>query len=232
MITNPNVLTMAVPAYDIDKIIGVFEGTLVSPDPGVNGSNYTEYTFPTTFNDTCLTRCVFSVDGGLTRNDDNMPVSYTDGGPVVYPLSASSFSRNNVVGIGVANSYVVSTSGHSQAYTVQFKIYCYAKTNQGIITPLPIPSEISYRTPNNFEKIYQQGFPSVTTSTTIKITETFLYSLNYVPDTKASIEYTSGARNGSIWPLSSALLGDLTLQPGQVTALATITPTSLTYTFD
>jgi len=214
---------MAVPENSVDKIIGFFEGTVTAPDPGIASLNYTEVSFDTGFSDTCLTRCVFSKDSGVTWNDDNME---SRGSP---NLQVSSFSRSNTAGIALIN---VGGGASSTAYTAQYKIFCYAKSDQGEVTPVETQQALAYSSNYNFEKIYLEGTVDLTTSTVGRVTTSVIHDLGYIPDTKVSLEYLSGTQNGSIWPIRAALFGDLIVFPNQAPGYVRLTDTTMTITLD
>ena len=218
-VTNPSALNMAIPENKVDQIIGVFTGTLTAPDPGVASLNYTEVTFDTQINDTCLTRCLFSTDGGDTKNDDFMS---GQGSP---RLDAASFSRDGLAGFAAIN---IGGGSSSQAYTVNYEVYCYAKSDQGGVTPLNIPQTLAYQSSDNYEKVYIEGVEPITTSTSVTTSIPIFHGLGYVPDTKTSIEYLTGAQAGSIWPLTNSTFGSVGVYADQVRGYVEVTESSAT----
>lgn len=199
VVTKPNNLRMAVPQYDVDKIIGIFTGSLTVPAPGLF-SGYSEQTFITGFNDTCLTRCLYTVDGG-SKNDDNFPSPI---GTDRLAVQATSFSRNNLAGVGGFNSDFTGAVPH----TVAFQLYCYAKKDQGKVSPIKTQQPLSYASKYNYEKIIIDRTTDISVTTGTPQTISVSHNLGRIPDTKTSIEYISvtggaiGEDVGTIYPVS------------------------------
>lgn len=223
---------MAIPQHQPDKIIGIFSGSLTIGAFTGLFAPYSEQTFTTGFNDTCLTRCVYRVDGGQS-NDDNFGV---EAGGLANSITASSFSRNNLAGIAVRNSDT------SSAHTITFDIYCYAKQTQGSVEPIKTNQALSYASKYNYEKIFIEDIVPVTTSTSANVSVPIVHGLGYIPDTKTSIEYVSANvvsgsftyDDGSVWPAAMSQIPDF--NSGPVTHNAAycsvgLTPTTATYTF-
>ncbi len=188
-VTQPQNLRMAVPQYDVDKIIGIFTGSFSTPAPGLF-VGYNEQTFNTDFNDTCLTRCLYQVDGG-DKNDDNFPYPI---GSNRFGVQATSFSRNNTAGVGAFNSDFSGAIPH----TVNFQLYCYAKSDQGKVNPIKTDQPLAYASRYNYEKIYIDEVQPMTVTTGSPQTFSVLHDLGYVPDTKTSIEYVSTTGGGGV----------------------------------
>lgn len=231
-VTNASALSLALPAHEPDKIIGIFTGSITIPAYTGLNPPYEEETFITGFGDTCLTRCVYQVDGGQ-KNDDNMGIEIAG---IRNTVKGSSFSRNNLVGFAATNSDTLAS------HDLTYSIYCYAKSTQALVTPITTNQPLAYASKFNYEKIYLEDIRPVTTSTASNVSFTIFHDLNYIPDTKTSIEYTSanvvsGSFSydlGSIWPASLSQTLDFTGSPiahnGALCSVA-LTPTTATYTF-
>lgn len=199
---NLSKLSMALPKYPTDKIIGVFTGTLhVAAPTGAQQVLYAETSLPTGFGDSCLTQCIYSYDNGVTWNDDNMSVpNYSGAFPVIQTLDVTSFSDPNTVGIAVANWYNA-VSGSGTAYTILFKIFALAKTGQGDITPLPTKYPLSYSSKDNYLKIFASGkVPLAIPGSNVLFVYAVAHGLGYIPASRGYVEYVS---TGRIWPATS-----------------------------
>lgn len=201
MVFDPTKITMAVPKYNTDKIIGVFSGSFsVSAPTAVNQVVYAEDSNTTGFGDTCLTQLIYSVDGGTTWNDENTSIPYLPGAgmPVFQIIDVSSFSRADKACVAVNNWYN-NTSGSSAAYTVLYKLFCLSKSDQGMVTPLANDYPLYYTSKDNYLKILDAdktpvSVPASPSSATVPIAHT----LGYTPTARGFIEYA----NGEIWPAS------------------------------
>lgn len=192
-------LTMAMPKYATDKILGVYTGTLSIAAPTVGQQNlYTEVTIQTGFNDSVLTQAIYSTDNGVTWNDDNqsipnlIPASFA-----LQTLDVTSFSGTNIVGLATENWY--NSSSHTGTpYTILYKIFALAKSNQGVLTPTATNYKLSYTSIDNYLKIVPGLDNSVSETIATSGTTTFNspHNLGYVPTSRAYVEYS----NGRIWP--------------------------------
>lgn len=182
---DPTKLSFAVPKYANDKIIGIFSGSMTG-----SGTGYDEEEITTGFGDTCLTRCLYSLNGG-DLNDDGMGVPGIQG----ITFTAASFSRTNTVGIAAQ----VMQAGA----TLDYSIYAYAKSNQGVVTPVSTNQKLSYASKFNYEKIAFDGIYQMVISSYGLHTYTFTHNLGYVPDTKCSLEYASESGGGGVYPVGT-----------------------------
>jgi hypothetical protein len=192
---------MDVPKYNTDKVIGIFTGTLSVAAPTALQQNlYAEDLQTTGFNDTCLTQCVYSLDGGVTFNDDNMSAIdlSTPGSPVFQTCDVTSFCRGGQVGIAVDNWYNIVT-GTGTARTIIYKIYCLAKHDQGILTPRATAEAIYFNSKDNYLKIYKDSAQAYTPIPAGDQTFTYIHDLGYVPNARAYMEYTT---LNEIWPVT------------------------------
>lgn len=199
-VIDPTKINMAVPLYNADKIIGIFSGTINVPTPTAGqGVLYDDQIHITGFNDSCLTQAIYSIDGGVTWNDDNTSIPYTAGGsPVFQTLDVSSFSRFNEVGIAFNNWYNNITSSGT-AYTVVYKIFCLSKSNQGNIITLQNDYSLYYTSTDNYLKILSEAItPTIAPATPAVVDIVIPHSLGYTPTARGYIEYP----NGDIWPAS------------------------------
>jgi len=191
-ITNPAALSLAIPSNKIDQIIGIFPGTLSIPAPTAAQSVvYAEISQPTGFLDTCLTQCVYSIDNGATWNDGDMTIpTISSFNPVFQTVDVTSFSDSNTVGIMAANWYN-NIANTGTAWTILYKIYCIAKSNQGFITPVNTTYKLNYTSSSNFLKIDKDNRTSMTLpvgTTTYSVPHT----PGYIPNARGYIEYASG----------------------------------------
>lgn len=201
MVFNPTKITMAVPKYNADKIIGVFSGSITVAAPTVvNQVVYAEDVQTTGFGNTCLTQLIYSIDNGVTWNDENTAIPYlpVSGFPVFQVIDVSSFSRTNQVGVALNNWYNNVTSS-STAYTVLYKVFCLSKSDQGATIPLPNNYSLYYTSKDNYLKIFDASktatsVPATPSTATVTIT----HGLGYAPTSRGFLEYS----NGEIWPAS------------------------------
>lgn len=200
---DPKKVLLWVPKYNTDKVIGIFEGTLsVAAPTALQGNLYAEVLHDTGFNDTCLTQCVYSLDGGVTFDDDNMTIAdlSTPGSPVFQTCDVTSFCRGSQVGIAADNWYN-SVTGNGTARTIQYRIYCLAKYNQGKLTPKATSETVYFNSTSNYLKIMNGG-DSAQAYTPLPAgdqTLSFIHNLGYVPNARAYMEYTSA---NEIWPVT------------------------------
>lgn len=199
MTFDPTKIRMAFPRNPTDKILGVYTGTLSVAAPTAGQIVlYTEQTQPTGFGDSTLTEAIYSTDGGVTWNDDNMTTpNLSLATPIVQTLDVTSFSdANGNIGIATANWYSA-TLGAGVAYTIQYKIFALAKQNQGVLTPSITNYRLNYSSADNYLKINSQGISPQSLGIGINNTLTDTHNLGYVPTARAYIEYAS---TGRTWP--------------------------------
>lgn len=200
---NPVVLNMALPQLPIDKIIGVFSGSFTVPAPtAAQGHTYAEDVQNTGFGDNCLTQAIYSLDNGVTWNDDNMSVPDLSGAfPVLQTADVSSFSQVNQIGVGCTNWYN-SFTGTGVSRTVLYKVFALAKSNQGVLEPLATNYKLSYTSVDNYLKIKSQGVISLSIPPSTPTVSVQFHGLGYVPTSRGYVEYSSGR----IYPATRNLL--------------------------
>jgi hypothetical protein len=196
-------IVMDVPAYNTDKVIGIIEGsTSVAAPTAIQTVVGAESMNNTGFGETCLTSCVYSLDGGTTWNDNDMTIPDTSDPAftVTQTCDVTSFSRGNQVGIAVSNWYNFNT-GTGTVRNIQYRIYCLAKYNQGSITPIPTNEPIYFRSTDNYLKV-QPGSNVPQSYTPLPAgdqTFSYAHNLGYIPNARAYMEYTA---SDEIWPVS------------------------------
>lgn len=221
---------MAVPQYKVDQILAVYSGSFTVPAPGLF-AGYAEQTFMTGFGDTCLTRCLYTVDGGA-KNDDNFPSPI---GSDRFAVQATSFSKSNTVGVKAFNRDYTGGASH----VISYEIYCYAKSNQGEIEPGTVSQTLAYASKYNYEKIVIDRIADLTVTTGSALSTVVVHNLGYIPDTKTSIEYISGTGaaisedTGSIYPIgllpNTENSTGVTIEHNGVKCSVAINETDITY---
>src|SRR5687767_5667474 len=125
--------------YDTDKVIGVFEGSFTAAAMTGSQPEFTYDLQDTPFGDTCLTQCIYRIDGG-EWHDDGIFHDEPD-------IQVASLSRGSQVGV-VAASIELTT------HTVEYKLVAFAKEGQGDIQPVAVGTPDAYDfINNNFLKI-------------------------------------------------------------------------------
>jgi len=198
MAFDPTKINLNVPNYNADKIIGIFTGSLSVPATSSGDTvAYAESMHTTGFGESVFTQGIYSIDGGTTWNDDNTTIPYLGGAaPSFQTLDVSSFSRTNEVGIATNNWYNF-VAGAGTAYTILYKIFCIAKSNQGDITPQLTDYPLNYSSSDNYLKI---RLDDIYETTITGVTSTYIipHTIGYEPTVRAYVEHS----NGEIWPAS------------------------------
>lgn len=176
LITNPEAINMAVPAYRIDNIIGIHTGSFAIAANGGTSTTASQ-SFTTGFGDTCLFQGVYSIDGGASWNDLGAMKPITSGSnPVLQTTTCYGYVSATGVFTATALNFI------NTAYTVQYKVAFFAKDDQGLITPLPTNEVLQYSSKYNFQKIFESGSFSNGSSSTV-----IAHGLNYVPKVRVWI---------------------------------------------
>lgn len=164
----------------IDKIIGTYTGSFVSPAP-TSGGGTTTTTFPITTNIPTSTffQGIYSIDNGVTWNDFcNNQLVLPPG--IFFPFfSVIGKSTANTMTIKAINNYNYNTSS-SSSYTVLFKVALIARPDQGIITPQPIGTNTFFNSKYNYQKILSDTINNITISSGSQ-SFTIPHNLGYIP---------------------------------------------------
>jgi hypothetical protein len=198
MVFDRTKIHMAVPAYDIDKIIGVTSGTINvaapvagAPDFGVKSATAT---FDTEFGDTCYPQGIFSYDGGVTWNDFGamIPDLTTPANPVFQTVDCDASMIGGVLTVKVTN-YRDAVHATSTPRTVLYKVLFVAKKTQGSIEPLQTEEILYYSSQRNYRKIFLDStVPFNLAGTSTGKSANVIHSLGYVPKVRAFYQESSG----------------------------------------
>lgn len=170
--------------WDMDKIIGIAEGTINAAAPTPGPPVITQATSSTTFADTYYFQGIFSTDNGATWNDFNsmIPDLSTPGMPVFQTVNVfgavGSSGTMNIVSV----NYYDSVHGTGTAKTILWKVIYISKNNQGNITP-SIIGDITLFTSRlrNYQKIALKGEVAFNLMSGVANSVTINHNLGYVP---------------------------------------------------
>lgn len=180
-LTQPANTNIALPNYDIDKIVGIYEGTF---DAGSQTTKLT-YTFasspynvwvyeiPHPFGRPVFCELLTSTDGNLYYN--NLSIAWSDS----------------------TTLYIYAGQGSAPSGTVYYRLIASWITGYNNLTPAITPviqgtSGLYYSSVANQQKIYQQNVVSLTNNTTTSVN----HNLGYYPNCKVFMECFSG----QVWP--------------------------------
>lgn len=223
-VINPNALSMVVPEYPLDQIIGYHTGSITVGNGG--SPSYATDVFAHGFGDSCYFQGVFSSDGGITWNDFGAEIPAA--GPTFQTIGC-----NATVDTTNVNVYGINWTGAN--VTIQYKLYLLAKnTMNAAITPIPTTQALSFSSKFIFQQIVAKGSTSLTVTSGNTGEVVILHELGYVPFVRVFC-YTTNAPN-TVLPITyspdtslsfiSALEGD-----GSATQVR-LTSTSLTLFLD
>lgn len=186
MAFDPTKISMAVPKYSVDQIIGITSGT-VSVAAATSGLGDTiktaTETFDTGFGESCYFQGIFSLDGGTTWNDFGTYIPYlgTPGQPVFQTTTCRGYITSGGVFTAVGINWWNFVTGSSSAYDIDYKVALIAKVDQGPIEPIATNESLYYRSNTNYQKVVDADtFTSSTSSNT-----TIVHNLSYVPNVRA-----------------------------------------------
>lgn len=193
-ITVPANIRMAVPAYKIDQIIGIYTGSFIVGSPPIGGSSTASDTFTTGFGDSCLFQGIFSIDAGSSWNDFGTyrPNLTTAGQPVLQTTTCYGMVSPTGVFTATAKNWYDNVHASGASYTVRYKVLFIAKETQGIITPIATSEILYYTSKYNYQKYLPangSSFASTSGTTTIA------HNLGYVPKVRAWFSPTSTSNN-------------------------------------
>lgn len=206
---NPNIISMAVPNYEPDKIIGIKTGSFsVGAATLVTNPATATDSFTTGFNDTCLFQGIYSLDSGTTWNDfgSYIPDLSTPGFPVLQTTTCRGYITSSGVFTAVGLNWFNLATGISSAKTIQYKVVFFTKIGQGKITPLPTNELLYFTTKYNYHKIFLQNSYLVSTTRYEVVT----HGLGYTPKVRAFFTPTTS---------TSGAEGVYTIPAGSLTTL-------------
>jgi hypothetical protein len=183
MLANPAALQMAIPAYNIDQIIGTTSGSFTVAAPtAVAGYLTNTQSFNTQFNDSCFFQGIFSTNGGTTWNDFGVyqPNLTTPGEPVLQTVTCQGYMQGETF-IAVGKNWYDNVHSTSATYTIEYKVVFFAKNTQEILEPLSSVLDLFYTSAVNFQKVFSTGEFNSSTSSSTSIT----HDLGYAPKARA-----------------------------------------------
>lgn len=186
-IINPSAITMAIPDYGQDQIIGTFTNTISLGAPSASpGFTLATDTKPHGFGDSCYYQGIFTTDGGTTWNDfGSQTPNLAAPNPQFQTVDVEAMADATNINIYLINYY---DSAHSSgtAHTITYKIYLLAKNTMAQpIKPLPTNQILAYDSAFNFQKIFQAGTLSLNVAGGSSGSVVTVHSLGYVPKVRA-----------------------------------------------
>lgn len=191
-------INMAVPLYDIDKIIGIHTGSISvgaptsgTPDFGLKTGTDV---FNTGFGDTCYFEGIFSIDNGVTWNDF-AAMTPDLSLPTAPQFQTQDCNCSMIGGVLTTTAYNYYNTAHSTsaAHTYLFKIALIAKNGQGRIAPLATNQILAYNSAFNYQKVFLKGpIPFNLAGTNTTKSAVVNHNLGYVPKVRAFYQETSG----------------------------------------
>lgn len=195
MVFDRTKIRMAVPTYEIDKIIGVVSGTFNIAAPTlVDQVKSSTSSHVTGFGATCYFQGIFSVDGGTTWNDFGamIPDLSTPGFPVQETVDCNCSMIGGTLTV-TGTSWWDNVHGTGTARTVQYKIALIAKNSQTSITPIPTEEILYYSSAYNYQKIFMKGQVAFNLAGTgVGSSSSVTHGLGYVPKVRAFYQETNG----------------------------------------
>lgn len=187
-IVVPSAISMGVPAYSIDQIIGVFSNTIhIAAPTAITGVTVATDTKTHGFGDSCYFQGIFTQDGGTTWNDFGAQTPNLSGGtPFFQSVDVEAYTDSNNVNLELDNYYdPVHSVG--TAYDVTYKIYLIAKNTMALpLNPIKTNQKLIYNSANNYQKVYLSGTTSITVAAgATGSSPTITHNLNYIPKIRA-----------------------------------------------
>lgn len=187
--------------FDVDKIIGTFEGSFTATAPAPLGSpTISTTTFSTNIPETTFFQGIYSIDGGTSWLKFN-----TDSSGVPLASQANTYGRSNTGSFTVtARNF---TTAAPVAFTVQYKLALIAKPNQGDITPQPTANAIVFNSKDNYLKIILDEPVALSLSAGASIKRAFVHSRGYFPQAIAYFELDApvGTLPAGLYELDSVM---------------------------
>lgn len=169
-------------AFDIDKIIGTFEGSFSAPSGAA--PERTTQSITTSIPESTLFQGIFSVDGGSDWHDFGADILSGS----LLNVTVSGRSNSDTFSV-VADNFTA--GGGATTYTVLYKVALIAKPNQGTITPQPVGADIIFDSRLNYQKIVSDVMRSISIPNASEGIEVFAHSLGYIPKVRSFIEIDS-----------------------------------------
>jgi hypothetical protein len=195
-LTNPQNATIALPAYDIDKIVGIYEGSFdIVADTTLVTYSLSGFPYYVWY---------YEIDHSFSRPVFCELLTSTDGSTYVNNKSIA-FSDSGKLYIYADANY---TNSHSTSGTVYYKLIASWITGYDSLTPAITPviqgtSGLYYSSVANQQKIYEQDVVTLANNTNTPVA----HNLGYYPNAKVFMECFSG----QVWPCHTGGTNDLFL---------------------
>lgn len=171
----------------IDKVIGVYSGTINVGAPGAfpNFISATD-TRPHGFGDSVYFQGRFSTDGGTTWNDFGAQTPILTGTfPVFQTADCVGFVDSTNINVK-ATSWYDSVAGAGHAYTFTYEVFAIAKNSMvSPITPLEPNNSLFLSSGNNYQKVALQGVAALSVTSGATSSTVIPHNLGYIPNVRA-----------------------------------------------
>lgn len=174
-------LVMAVPENSMDQIVDVLQGSFGAAAATVSGGSvfdtFSSFDHGITVPDTFLFQGLWSIDGGATWQEigNTVPLGANANGLETLNVSGSSI-------LDVANNTqffsLGANNGHPAAYTVQYKIFLMARSDQDHVPNKPLIKPLRYSSKNKYMKVAVDSSINLSTGGPT----TILHNLGYLPN--------------------------------------------------
>jgi hypothetical protein len=171
----------------IDKIIGVYTGTLSVSAPSASpGHLSVTDTHPHDFRDSAYFQGRFSTDGGTTWNDFGAQTPNLSGTfPVFQTADCTGFVDATSVNVK-AISWYDNVAGVGHAFTFTYEIFAIAKNTMALpITPLAANNNLFLSSNTNYQKIALQGTAAISVASGATGSVVIPHGLEKVPNVRA-----------------------------------------------
>lgn len=174
--------------YEIDKIIGIVEGTTTINAPiNISGPTSIIIKQPHGFDDSCYFAGIFSSDNS-TYNDfgSQTPNLKSPSEPVFQTLDCNATVDKVNINITVTNYYDFVNSVGTSYPNVNYKVALIAKNTMTVpITPLPVNEKVAFSTEFNYLKIFNKDSTTLNVASGDVGSTVIFHGLGYIPRVKA-----------------------------------------------
>jgi len=209
--SSPTNASMLWPTYQIDKIVGIFTGTVFIAAPTSAQGNILSTTSKAHgLGDSAYFQGIFTTDGGTTWNDFGAQTpNLAAPNPQFQTVDAEAIVDTTNVNIYINNYYDLAHST-SSAVTVTYKIYLLAKNTMAVpVNTITTNQKAQFDSRYNYQKIALQGTTAISVASGASSGVSVTHNLGYIPKIKAfflpsSAPTTVYALNYIITPPSGA----------------------------